>query len=153
MPATDTPRLPATAIVRQLGGGLTAHVPEDYFPNYKHGDHTYVNVLQYPAVGYFVEIKQTVGLAWNPLPIAHANLGFLSQYGAMKTVLGITIDQDGNLQEKFVLKSSGVAAFDYEALRAFNVSFPFFAPPREVLAIDGRADDELHLSVSFHVYL
>lgn len=147
------PRLPATAIVRQLDGGLTAHLPEDYFPNYKHGAHTYVNVWRHPDVGYFVEIKQMVGTAWNPLPVAHAHLPVLSRQGALKTVLGITIDREGNLEEKFVLKSSGVAAFDAEALRAFTMSAPFFAPPDELLAIDGLADDRLHLSVSFHVYL
>ncbi len=144
---------PATAIVRQFGAGPATNLPEDFFPNYKHGEHTYINIWRYPSISYFVELKQTIMLAWNPNPTVQEHFDVLYHTGAIKTVLGIAIDDRGNLQEAFVLKSSGVAAYDAEALRAFTASAPFFAPPHELLALDGRADNVLHISAQFYMYL
>ncbi len=144
---------PATAITRQLGAGPSNHVPEDYLRNYRHGEHTYVNVLRHPGVSYFVEIKQSVSLAWSPDASVRANLNVLARNGAIKTVVGVAIDAEGNLPEAFVLKGSGVPEYDAEALRAFKASFPFFPPPKSILSLDGRADDVLHLSAEFTYYL
>jgi TonB family protein len=147
-------QVPATALIRRLPGGRAApSLPEDYFPHYKHGGHTYINVLRYPGIDYFVEVKQSVSTAWNPVPVLREHMQFVTRQRAISTVLGIVITDAGKLEEAFVLKSSGLKPFDREALRAFRSTFPFFAPPKQLLALDGIADNRLRMSVSFRVYL
>ncbi|MBI2342870.1 MAG: TonB family protein [Deltaproteobacteria bacterium] len=147
-------RLPATAVVKTYGGaGPMSHLPEDYFPDYRHGGHTYINVLRHPGVDYFVEIKQSVSVAWNPRPALEGHFQTLAAHGGIRTVLGVAIAEDGALHEAFVLKSSGVQSYDREALRAFRSTFPFFRPPKSLLSLDGEHDQLLRMSVSFHVVL
>ncbi|MBI4236835.1 MAG: TonB family protein [Deltaproteobacteria bacterium] len=146
-------RLPATAVEADLGQGTPA-LPEDYFPNFKRGAHTYVNVLRHPGVDYFVELKRALKIAWNPrTALQRSNGAPPRQRHTIEVVLGVAVDAAGTLQELFVLQGSGLGAYDSEALRAFRATFPFFEPPAKLLALDGERDALLRMSWSFIVFL
>ncbi len=113
---------------------LSTILPEEFFPNLKIGDKTYLNVERYPKVAYFVRLKNVIRLTWNP----HRVIG---QYiysqgisaGQIETQIGMQIDPEGNLRKAFVARSSGLSLYDEEALRAIADSAPFSAPPEELL--------------------
>ena len=149
--ATPRPaRLPSTAVSEELGLGAVTHLPEDYFPDYKHGGRTYLNVLKRPGVDYFVQLKRTFKTAWNPIPAlrAHVTANEVSR-GGVRVVVGVSVDRAGELSELFVLKGSGLARYDQEAVHAIKISAPFTSPPPKLLAADGM----LHMSWTFIVYL
>lgn len=125
-------------------------MPEDYYPDYKRGPHTYINVLKHMDAGYFVRLKRVFKLAWDPSPAlrSHMMTGEVSR-GKIRVVLGITIGNSGGLDELFVINSSGLKAYDREAMRAVRASAPFSAPPSKFLA----KDKTLRISWSFVVYL
>lgn len=149
-PTSVRPRLPATALSEQLGSGLAAYVPEDYFPDYQHGGHTYLNVMKRPGVDYFVQLKRAFKMAWDPVPSlrAHFAANEVSR-GSVKVVLGVAVDRQGNLGELFILKSSGLGRYDTEAIRTIRASSPFTSPPAPLVTADGT----LRMSWTFIVYL
>jgi len=125
-------------------------IPEDFYPDYKRGDHTYINVLKHPDVGYFVRLKRVFKLAWDPTPVLMKGkmAGEVSR-GSIKVVLGLTINRTGEMEELFVINSSGMEDYDNEALRAVRASAPFSAPPEKLLA----SDKMLRIAWTFIVYL
>ncbi len=143
---------PSTALVERMDGSGVLSVPEDYFPDFHRGGHTYVNVMRHPGVEYFVELKRALKIAWNPIPPLRANYALIRDRGSVAVVIGVTVDASGNLVERFVLKSSGIGAYDQEALRAFSATFPFFAPPEKILSMDGEVDRVLRMSWVFEVF-
>lgn len=149
-PTSVRPRLPATAMSEQMGSGFAAYVPEDYFPDYRHGGHTYLNVLKRPGVDYFVQLKRAFKLAWDPIPPlrAHFAANEVSR-GSVQVVLGVSVDRQGNLGELFILKGSGLGRYDAEALRTVRASSPFASPPVSLVAADGT----VRMSWTFIVYL
>lgn len=147
-------RAPSTAIAKSSTGQELFSLPEDYFPDYKHGGHTYVNVMRHPSVGYFVELKRALKIAWNPMSAIHnGGYGILRSKGKISVVVGVAVDDKGNLAELFVLRSSGAPAYDREALRTFQATFPFFPPSAKALAISGKPDKMIRMSWDFQVYM
>lgn len=145
---------PSTALVERLDGGGLVALPDDYFPDYRRGRFTYVNVLRHPHIGYFVELKRALKIAWNPVaPLRRQSPTVFAGRSVIRVVVGVAVDDGGGLSELFVLRGSGIADYDREALRTFRATFPFFAPSAEALALDGAADQLLHMSWSFEVYI
>lgn len=129
---------------------LNKEIPEDFYPDYKRGEHTYINVLKHPDVSYFVRLKRVFKLAWDPTPVLMRGrmAGEVSR-GSIKVVLGLTIGRTGEMKELFVINGSGIEDYDNEALRAVRASAPFSAPPERLLA----ADKTLRIAWTFIVYL
>lgn len=123
---------------------------DDFYPDFRRGAYTYLNVLRYPDVEYFVRMKRAFGITWNPGP-------FISDYfsrnhvarGSVDVVLGVSVDRSGELKEIFVFRASGISAYDHEALRTVRASAPFASPPEKFLEDDGL----LRMSWTFSVYL
>jgi len=69
--------------------------------------------------------------------------------GSVDVVLGVSVNKGGELAELFVFRSSGIPAYDEEALRTVRASSPFASPPDKFLAKDGL----LRMSWTFSVYL
>lgn len=135
-------------VVRGSPGRGEGGMPEDFYPDYKYGEHTYLNVLRYPDVEYFVRLKRMFKMTWNPTPVLQRELTSVSR-GSVSVVMAVSVDKTGNLTELFVLKSSGLAGYDNEALRAIRASSPFSSPPEKFLKNDGK----LRMSWTFIVYL
>jgi TonB family protein len=125
-------------------------MPEDYYPDYKLGAHTYVNVLRYPDVEYFVRLKRIFKMTWDPVTALRREVASLSvSRGMVSCVLAVSVNKGGDLSELFILKSSGLPIYDDEALRTVKASSPFSAPPEKFLKNDGL----LRMSWTFVVYL
>lgn len=132
-----------------IGGSEGAMPLEDYFPDFRHGKHTYLNVLRFPDISYFVRLKRAFKMTFNPLsPLREAYFEHRIARGKIETVLGLAIDREGNLAELFVLRESGLSEYDQEALRTIRASAPFSAPPGKLLE-----DGLLRMSWTFTVYL
>jgi len=125
-------------------------IPEDFYPDYKIGEHTYLNVLKYPDISYFVMLKRVFKLAWDPTEVLMRRrmMGEVSR-GSIKAVIGLTITRGGTIDELFVINSSGMKDYDEEAMRAIRASSPFATPPEKLLAQDGK----LRIAWTFIVYL
>lgn len=123
---------------------------DDFYPDFRRGAHTYLNVLRYPGVEYFVRMKRAFKIAFNPEPSLREYFSRnLVTRGSIDVVLGVSVGRSGNLSELFVFRSSGVPAYDEEALRTVRASSPFSSPPEKFL----DADDTLRMSWTFSVYL
>lgn len=133
-----------------LGDSFTDSLPQDFFPDRKIGDKTYLNVLRFPKISYFVRLKKIFHTTWNPAPTvrAYAGTNFISK-GQMGVVLGVAINQSGGLAELFVMSSSGLPAYDQEALRTIRDSAPFAVPPSDLL----DQTKTLRMVWTFTVYL
>lgn len=121
---------------------------EDFFPDYNLGGHTYLNVLKFPKVGYFVRLKKAFRTTFDPVPALRSSLNQVSK-GQIDVVLAVTVDRMGKLADLQILRSSGLPSYDREAVRTVRDSAPFSVPPRELL------DDSsmLRMAWTFTVYL
>lgn len=122
----------------------------DYYPDFRRGANTYLNVLRYPGVEYFVRLKHAFKIAFNPEPslMEHFSRNLVTR-GSIDVVLGVTVGRSGELSELFVFRTSGIPSYDQEALRTVRASSPFSSPPEKFLSKDGA----LHMSWTFSVYL
>lgn len=130
----------------KLAGGAL----DDFYPDFKRGARTYLNVLRHPDVEYFVRLKRAFKIAFNPSPAlrSHFSQNRITQ-GSVNVVLGVSVDRLGDLSELFVLRSSGIPAYDREALRTVRSSSPFSSPPEKFVDDDGL----LRMSWTFTVYM
>jgi len=122
----------------------------DFFPDIKRGNHTYLNVLRYPGVSYFVRMKRAFRTTFDPVPAlrAYFSANHVAR-GSVDVVLAVSVNEQGNLAELFILRSSGIPSYDREALRTVRASSPFARPPEKFLADDGA----LRMMWTFSVYL
>ena len=125
-------------------------LPEDFFPDYKIGDHTYLNVLRFPNVQYFVRLKRIFKTTFNPVPVLR-NYVMTNQVsrGTVEVVLGVEVDGGGRLARLFIINSSGLQGYDQEAVRTVRDSAPFAKVPDNLKDEDGI----LRMSWTFTVYL
>ncbi|MBI2083875.1 MAG: TonB C-terminal domain-containing protein [Deltaproteobacteria bacterium] len=147
-------KTPDTGVMEQEGEeDLGTVLPEDFFPNIRVGERTYLNVLRYPKIGYFVRIKKIFKLTWDPRP-ALSQYFFANQIVSanVQATVCFQIDRKGNLRRAFVCRSSGLPLYDEEAIRVVRDSAPFETPPRELLKMDGNNDGVLDISWGFIVY-
>jgi TonB family protein len=127
------------------GGAL-----DDFYPDFKRGARTYLNVLRHPDVEYFVRLKRAFKIAFNPVPALKSHFANnLITRGSIDVVLGVSVNRSGNLSELFVFRSSGIPTYDQEALRTVRSSSPFSTPPDKFVDDDGL----LRMSWTFTVYL
>ncbi len=122
----------------------------DFFPNIKIGGKTYLNTAAFPDVQYFTQLKRIFRLRFNPLsPLRQHFAGNRVVTGKVNVSMAVVVGRDGQLKELFVIKSSGIAGYDSEALRTIRQSAPFSAPPTKVMDKDGV----LRMSWNFITYL
>jgi TonB family protein len=143
-----TPAMPAQTPKGSISIGDSSS--GDYFPDIKRGNHTYLNVLRYPGVSYFVRMKRAFRTTFDPVPALRSY--FSSNQvarGSVDVVLAVSVNEQGNLAELFVLRSSGIPSYDHEAMRTVRASSPFARPPEKFLADDGA----LRMMWTFSVYL
>lgn len=140
---------PRTAVSSTMNIESQAYLSEDFYPNYNFGAHTYVNVLRYPDVEYFVRLKRMFKQTWDPVPAVQQ---YMASGGArtnsIAVVLAVSVDPNGNMSELFVIKSSGSGQYDQEALRTVRANAPFSAPPEKLLK-----ENLLRMSWTFVVYM
>lgn len=121
---------------------------DDYFPDFKVGDKTYINTLGNPDIAYFVELKRKFKLTFNPVPALRSHINEISR-GKIDVVIGVSVDRSGQLASLIVIRPSGLQNYDLEGIRTVKSSAPFSAPPPHLLEEDGM----LHMAWTFVVYL
>lgn len=122
----------------------------EFFPDFRRGPKTYLNVLRYPDVEYFVRMKRAFRMTFNPEPPLRDYFSANQvARGSIDVVLGVSVDRMGNLAELFVFRGSGIPGYDGEAMRTVRASAPFAAPPSKFTDDDGM----LRMSWTFTVYL
>lgn len=116
------------------GNGGSESLPEDFFPDFRRGSHTYLNVHRFPDVDYFIRLKRAFRMTWDPVRALRSDYS-LNQIssGVVEVALGVSVKAGGELAEAFVLRSSGLEAYDREALRTVQASAPFSSPPSKLL--------------------
>lgn len=125
-------------------------VPGDFFPDYKKGDRTYLNVLRFPKVEYFVRLKKIFRTTFDPVPSLRSSMMTTQiSKGQVEVRLAVSIDRFGNLDELFVINSSGLPLYDAEAKRTIKASSPFAKPPADLLDTSSK----LRMVWTFTVYL
>lgn len=147
-PARKRSSMPRMAVSSTMNVDSEAYLPEDYYPNYSYGNHTYLNVLRYPDIEYFVRLKRAFKQTWNPIPSVQQY--FMSggeRKNSIAVVMAVSVDAQGNMPELFVLRASGSGAYDQEALRTIRANSPFSAPPEKLLK-----NGLLRMSWTFIVY-
>lgn len=143
----DEERLMA-ALHRPSGPG--DHFVHDFMPGVKIGDKTYLNAAAMPNVQYFTRLKRIFRLRFNPRQalLSHFRHNRVT-LGKINVTMGVEVSPSGHLQRLFVMRSSGIPGYDYEALRTVRQSAPFSAPPK---AIQGK-DGVLRMTWHFTTYL
>ncbi len=123
--------------------------PHDYYPDYKVGGKTYLNVMRLEGVGYFAKMKRILKMRWNPSPPVRAYLSsHRIEVGKIECVIGLALDSSGQIAELMVIKTSGVAGYEQEALQTIRDSSPFSSPPADYLKYG-----LLRMSWTFTVFL
>ncbi|MDO8527303.1 MAG: TonB C-terminal domain-containing protein [Deltaproteobacteria bacterium] len=125
-------------------------LPEDFYPDFKRGNHTYLNVYRFPDIQYFVRLKRVFKMTFDPVPsLRSAYASNQITRGTVETVLGVSVDAKGTLAEIFIFRTSGIDSYDQESLRTIRASAPFSAPPGKLLDKEGL----LRMSWTFTTYL
>ncbi len=89
-------------------------------------------------------------MRFNPVPPLRSHLaGNRIIVGKVTVTMAVTVTGGGQLQELFVVKSTGIPGYDEEALRTVRQSAPFSAPPGKILDKDGT----LRMTWNFITYL
>lgn len=115
-----------------MPGDREIYLPEVAQP----GERTLLNAAEFVYAGYYNRIKRKVQNVWSPVDTIR-DLD-LSRYDEISTVVSFTLNGDGTLHDLGIRRSSGIRAFDDEALRALRESTPFPNPPPGMIAPDGR---------------
>lgn len=149
-PAPKTKQIPSPRMpgIPSESPGPSPSFNDDYFPNYKIGNRTYLNTLSNPNIRYFVELKRKFKLTFNPVPALRGRINEISR-GKIDVVLGVSVDRNGRLADLIVIRSSGIQSYDSEGIRTVRSSAPFSAPPANLLKKDGM----IHMAWTFIVYL
>lgn len=123
---------------------------ENYVPHVKPGNQTALNTRAVPFANYLNAMHQRIHVIF-----ADSFLSSLDQLPKnsplnnfeMHTELEIILNQtEGGVVNMGIVKTSGVTAFDINALEAVSKAAPFGKPPSEILSADGN----VYLHWEFH---
>lgn len=143
----DEKQKDSPSFTTQIGSGENGNT-DDYLPDYKIGNRTYLNTLANPNIAYYVELRRKFRFTFNPAPVLRPIMQQISR-GQITVTLGVSVDEGGNLSDLIIIRSSGIFPYDLEAKRTVTASAPFSIPPKELLT----ADRKLHMAWTFVVYL
>lgn len=126
--------MPSQAVMDKIIGAA----PNDHLQEVEEGDGTYLNSREWKYASFFNRVKQNVGMHWDP----NVQLRRRDPTGAIYsgkdryTLLNVTLDQKGMVQDIRVEKSSGLEFLDMEAIASFQRAQPFPNPPAGLLDSD-----------------
>lgn len=135
--------MPSQAVMDKLIGAA----PNDHLRDVEEGEGTFLNTREWKYASFFNRVKQGVGMHWNPNSSLRQRDPTGSIYSGKDryTLLEVTLDQKGMVQDIRVEKSSGLDFLDLEAIASFQRAQPFPNPPAGLL--DG--DSTVRFSFGF----
>jgi TonB family protein len=135
MPGVAT-LMPSQAVMDKLIGAA----PNDHLQDVEEGDGTYLNTREWKYASFFNRVKQSVGMHWDP----NAKIRVRDPTGRIYsgkdrvTLVKVTLDEKGMVEDIRVEKSSGLDFLDMEAVASFQRAQPFPNPPAGLLEPDSR---------------
>ncbi len=135
--------MPSEAVMSKLIGAAA----NDHLKDVEEGDGTFLNTREWKYASFFNRVKQGVGMHWDPNTLLRRRDPTGSIYSGKDryTLLQVTLDQKGMVQDIRVEKSSGLDFLDVEAISSFQRAQPFPNPPAGLL--DG--DSTVRFSFGF----
>jgi TonB family protein len=137
--------MPSQAVMDKIIGAA----PNDHLRDEEEGDGTFLNTREWKFASFFNRVKQSVGMHWDPNTQLRRRDPTGSIYTGKDryTLVNVTLDQKGMVQEIHVEKSSGLDFLDLEAVASFQRAQPFPNPPA------GLLDSDSTVRFSFGFYL
>jgi TonB family protein len=128
--------MPSQAVMDKIIGAA----PNDHLQDAEEGEGTFLNTREWKYAPFFNRVKQNVGMHWDP----NVQLRQRDPTGAIYrgkdryTLVTVTLDQKGAVQDIQVEKSSGLDFLDMEAMASFQRAQPFPNPPPGLLDGDSK---------------
>lgn len=112
----------------------------DHLEDVDVGDQTLLNTREYKYAWFFNRVKRSVQQRWHAVDAHRRHDPYGRVYGVRDrlTVVQVTLDKNGGLDDIFVTQDSGAAFLDEAALQAFRDAQPFPNPPEGLLDENGR---------------
>jgi TonB family protein len=126
--------MPSQAVMDKIIGAA----PNDHLQDAEEGDGTFLNTREWKFASFFNRVKQNVGMHWDPnAELRHRDpTGGIYSGKDRYTLVNVTLDQKGMVQDIRVEKSSGLDFLDLEAIASFERAQPFPNPPAGLLDSD-----------------
>jgi TonB family protein len=126
--------MPSQAVMDKIIGAA----PNDHLRDVEEGESTGLNSREWKYASFFNRVKQSVGMHWDPNTQLRRRDPTGSIYSGKDryTLVKVTLDQKGMLQDIHVEKSSGLDFLDLEAVASFQRAQPFPNPPAGLLEAD-----------------
>ena len=144
-----SPDAPDNSNASGVTGDAVGAAPNDFLQGMQIGDGTFLNTREFKYASFFNRIKQAVGEQWSPNDVIRKKdpQGRRTLYQSRITVVGVTLDEDGNIVNIQVTESCGIDFLDVEAVAAFQRAQPFVNPPLGLL----DADRHVSFRFGFHI--
>ena len=128
--------VPQVGVLARLSGGPS----NDSLDNVEEGEGTFLNSREFKFASFFNRLKRGVSQHWRPLGEYQRRdpTGNIYGFQSRVTILTVTLNGDGSLQNVEVKHSSGVDFLDREAIAAFHRAEPFPNPPHGLIDNAGR---------------
>ncbi len=127
---------PSAEVLDRIAGAP----PPDDLRDVEKGDGLFLNTREFKYASFFNRVKQFVGMNWDPVTPMRLRDPSGEIYGNKDryTLLTITLDASGQLEDARVESSSGLEFLDLAAVQAFQKAQPFPNPPPGLLADDHK---------------
>jgi TonB family protein len=136
---------PTADVLSQLDGAPA----NDHLEDVEEGEGTFLNTRDWKYASFFNRVKQFVGMHWDPQgPLQQRDpTGQIYSGRDRHTVLEVTLNETGQLEDVRIEKSSGLDFLDQVAVQSFERASPFPNPPA------GLLDDDHKVRFSFGFFL
>ncbi len=119
---------------QQLAKAIGAPFP-DHLGDVPEGEKTLLNTQRWKFSSFFNRVKAAVAQQWQPGTVyrRHDPTGKIYGFRSRLTVLRVTLDSEGNIENLLLNRSCGLSFLDDEAIRAFRAAGPFPNPPSRLV--------------------
>lgn len=111
------------------------------------GEELKLNALGLDYGQYIVRMRERLAQRWNPRRTIRPEM---YDYDVIEVVLGIVLNDNGELVDMKVIKTSFFPEYDEEAKQTFRDSGPFPNPPDSLIQEDGKVYMPWAFSFHFH---
>ena len=114
---------------------ITGSPAPDHLEDIPDGDGTFLNTREWKHATFFNRIKKSVAPHWKPMWEFRKRdpSGQIYGYKDRVTILNITLNENGEMQNAEIKVSSGLKFLDSVAINAFKKAQPFPNPPNALL--------------------
>lgn len=111
----------------------------DYLEDVEDGPETQLNTREYKYAWFFNRVKNQVQQRWRPGQAYRRRDPYGRVHGRKDrvTIVEVTLNKQGGLEDIFIQRDSGVAFLDEVAIQAFRQAQPFPNPPAGLQGDDG----------------